>query len=107
MTIRRHLSTAELASATGFSTRWFTANAAAGRIPGAYQPMGPGGGWRFEERAFWQWWHTTAHQEDSSWRPSIAAVSSSGAASSDVVRTSESPLEQRLRQLRGAASASG
>ncbi len=27
-----------------------------GKIPGAFQPAGPGGSWRFDETLFWRWW---------------------------------------------------
>ncbi len=56
MTTRRHVSAAHLAQRTGLTARWFTGAACEGKIPGAVQPSGPGGAWRFDEAKFRRWW---------------------------------------------------
>jgi len=48
MAERRYVSAAHLAKPTGFSRRWLIARAAAGQIPGACQPNGSHGAWRFD-----------------------------------------------------------
>ena len=53
MAERRHVGAACLARQTGFTSRWFTGLAARGKIPGAYQPGGRGGAWRFDEDFCW------------------------------------------------------
>ena len=57
MTARpRHVSAAHLAARTGLTSRWFTAAACEGKIPGAVQPSGPRGAWRFDNVKFGRWW---------------------------------------------------
>ena len=50
-----YVSAAYLAERTSLTTRWFTAKACEGNIPGAVQPSGPRGVWRFDEDKFWRW----------------------------------------------------
>ncbi len=52
----KYVSAAYLAERTSLTTRWFTGQACEGKIPGAVQPAGPGGAWRFDEDQFWRWW---------------------------------------------------
>lgn len=40
----KYVSAAYLAERTSLSKRWFTGQACEGKIPGAVQPIGPGGG---------------------------------------------------------------
>jgi len=92
MAERRHVSAAYLAQRTEFSTHWFTAKAAAGQIPGAYQPSGPGGEWRFDEIEFWRWWNSSRKKEEK-WRPSTDAARNGGDASSGKGRITASPCD--------------
>jgi hypothetical protein len=46
---------AEIAKEYGFSSRYWIKLAAAGGIPGAWQPSGPGGSWVFDRREFRLW----------------------------------------------------
>lgn len=69
MSERRYLTAAELAKHTRLSARWFTAHAR--EIPGACQPAGARGAWRFDERAFWRWWTERESKGGPGWRPSI------------------------------------
>ena len=52
----KHVSAAYLSECTSLTARWFTGQACEGKIPGAVQPAGPGGAWRFDEDQFWRWW---------------------------------------------------
>jgi hypothetical protein len=47
---------AEIAKEFGFTSRYWIKLAAAGKIPGARQPSGPGGSWVFDMREFRLWW---------------------------------------------------
>ncbi len=64
----KYVSAAYLAERTSLTTRWFTGQACEGKIPGAVQPIGPGGAWRFDEDQFWRWWQS---KERKPWYPSI------------------------------------
>ena len=48
----KYVSAAYLAERTSLTARWFTRQACEGKIPGAVQPSGPGGAWRFDEARF-------------------------------------------------------
>jgi hypothetical protein len=96
---RRYVSAAHLAKPTGFSSRWLIAHAAAGQIPGACQPSGSRGAWRFDEVEFWRWWNSRTKKEQT-WRPSSGVATNGGDASSGNGRITESPLRRRLKQLR-------
>ncbi len=64
----KYVSAAYLAERTSLTTRWFTRQACEGKIPGAVQPSGPGGAWRFDEDQFWRWW---GEKERKPWYPRI------------------------------------
>ena len=66
-----YVSTAYLAERTSLTARWFTGQACEGRIPGAVQPIGPGGAWRFDEDQFWRWWQSKERQP---WYPSAGRM---------------------------------
>src|SRR4051812_28439222 len=107
MAERRHVGAAHLARRTGLSSRWFTGRASQGKIPGAYQPSGEGGAWRFDEELFWRWWDGRAAHggrvgEGAGWQPSIGAGRPGGDVSSVKAVTSASPLRQALKQLRNS-----
>lgn len=93
----RYVTAAYLAEKTGFSARWFTAGAAAGNIPGAHQPTGSGGAWRFDERAFWRWWQSRESKpKGGTWQASTGGGTSGGAAFGVKAVNSGSRLRQRL-----------
>jgi hypothetical protein len=51
-----YVSAQYLAERTGFTDRYFRDLAASGKLPGAYQPSGHGGGsWRFNLKQFNRW----------------------------------------------------
>ena len=64
----KYVSAAYLSERTSLTTRWFTRQACEGKIPGAVQPAGPGGAWRFDEAQFWRWW---GEKERKPWYPRI------------------------------------
>lgn len=103
MSERRHTTAAALAKETGLSARWFTAKAAKGKIPGAYQPAGERGAWRFDPELFWRWWDAQRAREGREWQPSIGAGRPGGDASSVRAVNSGSPLRQRLKEWRKSA----
>jgi hypothetical protein len=102
----RYLSAPELAAETGLSARWFTRQAAEGKIPGACQPGGPRGDWRFEAVRFWRWWHER-EARGKAWQASTGAAGRGGGASSVKATTSGSLLRQRLARLQKSGSALG
>ncbi len=60
-----------LADETGLSARYFTRKAAEGIIPGAHQPSGPGGAWRFDLNKFRVWWNASESYGNRTWHPSF------------------------------------
>ncbi len=91
----KYVSAAYLAERTSLTARWFTGQACEGKIPGAVQPIGPGGAWRFDEDQFWQWWQSKERQP---WYPSM------GRRGRNTGRNAISPTddsEDRLRNLLG------
>jgi hypothetical protein len=102
---RRFVSSTYLAARTGFSARWFTREASKGKIPGACQPNGEKGEWRFDEQRFWQYWRERERGEP--WHPSTGAARNGGDVSSVRAVNSGSPLKQRLKELRSKGFANG
>ena len=64
----KYVSAAYLSERTSLTARWFTGQACEGKIPGAVQPAGPGGAWRFDEAQFWAWWSEKGREP---WYPPI------------------------------------
>ena len=91
----KYVSAAYLSERTSLSPRWFTGQACEGRIPGAFQPNGPGGAWRFDEDQFWRWWRS---KERKPWQPSIGrrARNTGGAALSGTAASADNLLERLL-----------
>jgi hypothetical protein len=56
------LKATDLARRYGFTARYWTKQAASGRIPGAWQPSGPGGAWLFDEGGFLAWREATKRE---------------------------------------------
>jgi len=76
----------------GFSTRQVVRLASRGVIPGAHQPSGPGGAWKFDLKEFEEWWESTKAKPDT-W---------SGIgwdAPQRRIEKSEKPLRKRLKKL--------
>ena len=107
MAATKHVAIATLAEQTGMSARWFTRMAVGGKIPGAVQPGGPGGAWRFDERQFWAWWNSRTRRAANEWQTSTSAGNSGGDVSAVRAVNSASPLRQRLKALRESASRGG
>ncbi len=96
MTTRRHVTAAHLAARTGLTARYFTGRACEGKIPGAVQPSGPGGAWRFDEARFWVWWNERGREP---WYPSMGQrVRDTGGAA---ISASDWEADNRLRKLIG------
>ena len=95
MTASRHVSASHLAARTGLTARWFTGAACEGKIPGAVQPSGPGGAWRFDAAKFWRWWNERNREP---WQPSIGRRerNTGGVASKGTVESAESHLKRLL-----------
>ena len=68
-TASAQLRASEIAARYGLSSRYWIKMAAAGRIPGAWQPSGPGGGWLFDQAQFVAW-REASKRRAMSWRPS-------------------------------------
>jgi hypothetical protein len=91
----KYVSAAYLAERTSLTTRWFTGQACEGRIPGAVQPAGPGGAWRFDEAQFWVWW---SERGRTPWYPSLGRMPRAN--SRDEIRAAEDS-EDSLEKLLG------
>src|SRR4029077_5117802 len=60
------LAISDLVEGYGFSARYWTKLAASGRIPGAWQPSGPKGSWRFDAGLFVKW-RENSQREVAAW----------------------------------------
>src|SRR5262249_58633274 len=69
-TITPQLRASEIARAYGFTSRHWIRLAAAGKIPGAWQPSGPGGGGLFDQAQFVAW-REASKRRATPWRASI------------------------------------
>jgi hypothetical protein len=97
----------DLADMTGFTPRYFTELAATGRIPGAHQPTGTGGAWRFDLSKFREWWNSTESKVSPIWQASTNEGAPIGARYSGKTEFSDSPLKQRVNQRLNAVLGSG
>ena len=92
----KYVSATYLAERTSLTARWFTGQACEGKIPGAVQPIGPGGAWRFDEDQFWRWWQSKERQP---WYPSTGRrVRDAGG---DAINATAEESGRRLRKLLG------
>lgn len=109
MADRRHVTATLLAAQTGLTRRWFTGQAAQGKIPGAYQPAGAKGAWRFDEGMFWRWWESRRPQEERipAWRRRSTAARPGGGVSSVRAGTSDDPLRRRITAQLSAFARAG
>ncbi len=90
-----YVSAAYLAERTSLTTRWFTAKACEGNIPGAVQPSGPRGAWRFDEDKFWRWWNEKGREP---WQPPLGRMGR--ASSRDEIKAIDDSGD-RLKKLLG------
>ncbi len=89
----KYVSAAYLSERTSLTTRWFTRQACEGKIPGAVQPSGPGGTWRFDEARFWVWWNERGREP---WQPSTGAVGNGGREPGGTAASDDNLLERLL-----------
>src|SRR5262245_23303425 len=78
-TASAQLRASEIAGRYGLSSRYWIKMAAAGRIPGAWQPSGPGGAWLFDKAQFVHW-RETQKRRAPEWPRSTAGEKGIGAA---------------------------
>ncbi len=98
----KYVSAAYLSERTSLSARWFTGQACEGKIPGAVQPIGPGGAWRFDEDQFWRWWQS---KERKPWYPSIGRKGRDAGRAVPSARADDA--EQSLERLLGLSPDKG
>ena len=89
----------EIAARYGFTPRYWTKRAAAGNIPGARQPSGPGGGWLFDRDLFESWWRDLPRRESVSWRGYTGEERSGGAFSSAPDAATGAASRRRIEEL--------
>src|SRR6185312_8139517 len=87
-----------IAERFGFTARHWIRQAAEGRVPGAYQPSGPGGRWLFDEAVFEHWYRSRV-REARLWQPSTRGERSIGAVPNVRGGNSGSPLRQEIDEL--------
>lgn len=86
-----------LAKQTNLSARYFQRLASEKKVAWATQPGGPGTAWRFNYDGFREWWDKGRPKQ---WRQSTKGERSTGGGSHMKARFTDSPLKQRLKQLR-------
>jgi hypothetical protein len=96
----------EIADEYGFSQRYWTRLAAAGKLPGAYQPGGDGGQWMFDRAAFRRWWSSTQRRVRQ-WPGYTSEDRSGGRAPSVRAGSTDGPLEQEIDELLKSACNNG
>jgi hypothetical protein len=57
------LPASQIAKEYGFTARHWTRLAAAGKLPGTYQPSGEGGKWLFDAQVFGKWFKQNNRRE--------------------------------------------
>src|ERR1700730_15248000 len=105
--ITPQLRASEIARAYGFTSRYWIRLAAAGKIPGAWQPSGPGGGWLFDQAQFVAW-REASKRRVTPWRQSTDAAKGIGPApnvkGASTGAASRPPIAQLLNDVLGSAS---
>ena len=89
----KYVSAAYLSECTSLTARWFTGQACEGKIPGAVQPAGPGGAWRFDEARLWVWWNERGREP---WQLSTRGATNGGAEHGATVKNDGNLLERLL-----------
>ncbi len=95
-----------IAADYGFTPRHWIAQAAAGKIPGAYQPSGARGKWMFDRETFERWW-SASRKEVSAWPGHFSAAKPIGRAPSVTVESSGQACARRVSQLLKSACENG
>jgi hypothetical protein len=95
-----------IAARTGFSVRQITRLASQGKIPGAHQPCGRGGGWRFSLDQFEAWWKASEPKGQQSWA-STGVDRSGGRVPSVQDENTGHRLKHRLKQSLNDVIANG
>ena len=90
-----HLTASQIATDYGFTARHWIRMAAAGKVPGAYQPGGQGGKWLFDAQAFARWFKNTNRRVES-WPGYTKEAKSIGRVPSVKVSNTEAPLRQQI-----------
>lgn len=93
MTNRTQWTSSQIAAEYGFSSRYWIKQAAAGKVPGARQPSGPGGQWLFDHADFTLYWSGCV-REVVEWRPPVKTV---GRSRAPVVTVEMSAAARRQR----------
>ncbi len=91
----KHVTARTIADEFGLSPRHWTRMAAAGKIPGAWQPSGEGGAWLFDIDAFRRW-RVSNQRKVSEWQGYTSAAKSIGRVRSVPERSTGLPLEQEI-----------
>src|SRR5205085_9113108 len=100
--MQKPLTTKEAADKCRLSERRMIRLAADGRIPGAFQPAGPHGAWRFDAVEF-RTWLTGTRAKGDKWHPSTDAAKSGGRNFKETGRfTAARSKQQRRQSLRSA-----
>lgn len=108
---RKIVSATYLAELTGTTARHWQKLAADKKLPFAKQPSGAGTAWYFELAGFELWLENNGEMKQ--WQPSRKFQTSGGEAngrgegSKFAEKTSDTPLIQRIRELRASGSSSG
>jgi hypothetical protein len=89
---------AEIARDFGFTARYWIKQAASGKVPGAWQPSGPGGAWLFDHAEFVAWRKASKREVATCPRYTVEAKSI-GRAPSVRVESSAEASRQRIDQL--------
>ncbi|WP_371259447.1 helix-turn-helix domain-containing protein [Bradyrhizobium sp. URHD0069] len=92
------LKASEVAARYGLSARHWTRLAAAGKVPGAWQPVGARGHWLFNAEAL-DTWRKNNLKEVSQWQGFTSGATSGGAAPSVKIKSSGLASKQRIEQL--------
>src|SRR6266436_6143047 len=92
------LTATQVAQEHGFTPRHWTRQAAAGKIPGARQPSGPGGQWLFDAAMLRRWWETRKREVEA-WPGYTAEGVSIGRAPSVRTESTGEASRQRTERL--------
>lgn len=88
----------ELVIHFGMTARYWTRMASEGKVPGAWQPSGPGGKWLFDLDAVRRWQRSRI-REVAAWPGYISAGKRIGVAPSVRARNIDSPSAPQIEEL--------
>lgn len=92
----RHVPASALVERYGFTARHWIRLAAAGKVPGAFQPFGAHGRWVFDLDVVARWWDAQRKQV-TEWPTSTSAGRRGGGASSGAGRKFARPSRRDLK----------